>query len=124
MRSHHPGITFTTYDMPKLGKPPKTYSDFIKRFPKVGAAWELAGDAGREGPLDEKTARLVKLAVSIGMMREGAVHSAVRKALAAGATRDEIDQVIALGASSLGFPATVAIFSWIEEGMTKRRRTP
>jgi len=108
--------------MPKLPKPPKTYSDFMQRFPKVGKAWELTGEAGREGPLDEKCARLVKLALSIGAMREGAVHSAVRKALAVGVTRAEIDQVIALSAGSLGFPATVAIYSWIEESVTEKKR--
>lgn len=109
--------------MPKLAKPPKTYSDFMRRFPKVGAAWELTGEAGREGPLDAKCARLVKLALSIGTLREGAVHAAVRKALAAGVTRAEIDQVIALSAGSIGFPATVAIYSWIEESVTEKKRT-
>ena len=93
----------------------------MRRFPKVGEAWELVGAAGQEGPLDEKTARLIKLAISIGMMREGAVHSGVRKAVAAGVTREELDQVVALGAGSLGFPATVAIFSWIEEVMVKNQ---
>jgi hypothetical protein len=29
----------------------------------------------KEGPLDAKTARLVKLAVAVGAMREGAVHA-------------------------------------------------
>jgi len=110
-------------DMPKkLGKPPKTYLDFMQRFPRVGKAWDLVGEAGREGPLDDKCARLVKLALAIGAMREGAVHSAVRKALAVGVTHDEIDQVIALAAGSLGFPATVAIFSWIEETVPEKRR--
>lgn len=58
----------------------------------------------------------------MGMMREGAVHSAVRKAVAAGVTREELDQVVVLGASSLGFPATGAIFSWIEEVTLKKPR--
>lgn len=109
--------------MPKLPKPPKTYSDFMRRFPKVGKAWDLTGEAGREGPLSEKSARLVKLALSIGTLREGAVHSAVRKALAAGVTRAEIDQVIALAAGSIGFPATVAIYSWIADSVAAKRRT-
>lgn len=101
--------------MTKLQQPPKAYVEFIARFPKLGAAWELAGEAGRDGPLDQRATRLIKLAIAMGMLREGAVHSAVRKAYAAGATRDEIDQVVALAASTLGFPATVALFSWIEE---------
>jgi alkylhydroperoxidase/carboxymuconolactone decarboxylase family protein YurZ len=59
--------------------------------------------------------RLVKLAVACGALREGAVHASVRKALALGLTRAEIEQVIALAAGTLGLPATVAIFSWVEE---------
>ena len=55
----------------------------MKRFPKVGESWRLAQDAGLAGPLDEKAARLVKLGIAIGTLREGAVHSAVRKAVAA-----------------------------------------
>jgi alkylhydroperoxidase/carboxymuconolactone decarboxylase family protein YurZ len=48
-------------------------------------------------------------------MKEGAVHSAVRKAIAAGVSRDEIGQIVAMAASTLGFPSTVAVYSWIHE---------
>jgi alkylhydroperoxidase/carboxymuconolactone decarboxylase family protein YurZ len=101
--------------MSQLSKPPDTYLEFTKRFPKLGKAWEQLGDAGLDGPLDEKTARLIKLAVAIGCLREGAVHSAARKALAAGASREAIEQVIALAASTLGLPATVAVYTWIRD---------
>ena len=40
-------------------KPPKAYQEFIKKFPELGQAWELIGQAGRKGPLDERTARLM-----------------------------------------------------------------
>jgi len=108
--------------MPKLGKPPKTYSAFMKRYPKVGEAWELVGAAGKEGPLDAKTARLVKLAISIGSMREGAVHAGVRKAVAAGATPAELYQVVALAAGSIGFPSTVAVHQWVDESLPRGRK--
>jgi alkylhydroperoxidase/carboxymuconolactone decarboxylase family protein YurZ len=103
--------------MENLPKPPDTFLEFTQEFPKLAEAWRLAGEAGRGGPLDEKTGRLVKLAIAIGHMREGAVHSAVRKALAAGVTRGEIDQVIALAATTLGFPSTVAVYSWVRDEM-------
>jgi hypothetical protein len=45
----------------KSPKPPKTYQEFIRRFPKLGEAWENIAEAGRQGPLDDKTARLIKL---------------------------------------------------------------
>ena len=72
-------------------------------------------EAEQEGPLDERTQRLVKLGISIGAMREGAVHSNVRKALAIGVTSEEIMQIVALAASNLGMPATVAVYSWVRD---------
>lgn len=110
--------------MKPLPKPPKTYEAFVKRYPKLGQAWEVLREAGREGPLDERTARLVKLGIALGAMREGAVHSSVRKALAAGVTVKEIEQVLALAAATLGLPSTVAVYSWVRDqvkGAGKRR---
>jgi len=101
-------------------KPPAAYEAFIKRFPKLGEAWEKIGEAGRQGPLDAKTTRLIKLAVAIGAMREGAVHSGVRKAVAAGISTDEIEQVVALAAGTLGMPSTVAVFSWVRDELDSR----
>ncbi len=95
--------------------PPETYQAFVKRYPGLGQAWEAIAEAGRDGPLETKAARLVKLAVAIGALRQGAVHANVRKALAMGISREEIEQVIALAAGTLGLPATVAVYSWVEE---------
>ena len=101
-------------------KPPKAYDDFIARYPGLGKAWELIATTGDEGPLDKKTIRLVKLAIAAGAMREGAVRSSARKALAQGITEEEIAQVVALAASTLGMPSTVAVFSWIEDVKSQR----
>lgn len=103
-------------------KPPKAYQEFIKRYPELGQAWELIGQAGRQGPLDERTARLVKLAVSLGAMREGAVHASVRKAKALGIAASEIEQVVALAAGTLGLPSTVACWTWVEDVLGGRGR--
>ncbi len=99
--------------MSDLPKPPETHDAFTAAFPELGKAWELVGQAGRKGPLDPRTARLVKLAVAIGCQREGAVHASVRKALAMGITREELEQVVALAAGTLGFPGTVAAYTWV-----------
>ena len=101
--------------MTPRSKPPALHRLFVRRYPKIGEAWNLVNAEGAEGPLDATTQRLVKLAVAIGALREGAVHSAVRKARDAGATAAEMDQVVALAASTLGFPATVAVWSWVRE---------
>lgn len=98
--------------MTQAPKPPKAYDDFIAKYPKLGTAWDNISEAGRQGPLDERTARLVKLGVSVGAMREGAIRAGVRKALAMGIPREEIEQVIALAAGTVGMPSTVAVYSW------------
>ena len=96
-------------------KPPKTYQTFVKRYPKLREAWECIAKAGNEGPLNPQTRRLVKLAVAMGASSEGAVHSNVRKALAMGISKKEIEQVVALSASTMGLPFTVALFSWVQD---------
>jgi len=98
-----------------LPKPPKTHDEFVASFPELARAWEIVGAAGKEGPLDDKTARLLKLALAIGAQHEGAVHASVRKALAMGITRKELEQVVALAAGTLGFPQTVAAYTWIKD---------
>jgi alkylhydroperoxidase/carboxymuconolactone decarboxylase family protein YurZ len=108
--------------MTKFPKPPATFTAFQKKYPNIAKAWELLSNAGQDGPLDEPTQRLVKLGIAIGSMREGAVHSAVRKALASGVSRESIEQAIALAATTIGLPSTVAIFSWIEEQFDNPRK--
>ncbi len=105
--------------MNSVPTPPEAYQAFVRRYPKIGQAWEAIAQAGREGPLDEKTVRLVKLGVALGALREGAVHASVRKALSQGISRAEIEQVIAMAAGTLGLPATVAVYTWIQDAFDK-----
>lgn len=100
--------------MAEKSKAPKSYIRFVSRYPKLGEAWELSRKAERDGPLDEKSLRLLKLAIAIGAMRQGAITSAARKALDAGVGEDEILQVVAQAATTIGFPSTVAVSSWLE----------
>jgi len=71
-------------------KPPAAHQAFVQRFPRIGQAWDLVNEEGATGPLDAKTQRLLKLAIAVGAMREGAVHSGVRKARDAGASGGKI----------------------------------
>ena len=50
-------------------------------------------------------------------MRNGAVRSGVRKAADMGISREEVEQVVALAAGTIGMPSAVACFSWIEEAL-------
>ncbi len=74
---------------------------------------ELAKQCHEAGPLDEKTRRLVKLALAMGAGLEGASHSAVRHAVQSGVTREEMEHVAVLGITTLGFPASMRALSWI-----------
>lgn len=101
-------------------KLPKNITTFQKRHPTVWRAFaQLADRCHEAGPLDEKTRRLVKVALAIGAGLEGASHSAVRHALAAGVKPDEIRHVALLGITTLGFPASMRALTWIRD----RRRS-
>lgn len=106
--------------MKNAPKAPEAYQSFVKRYAKLGKAWEMIAEAGQDGPLDERTARLVKLGVAVGAMREGAVRSSVRKARALGISQREIDQVVALAAGTLGLPSTVAVYTWIRAALARK----
>jgi len=92
---------------------PKPVLDFRKRYPDVWTAFnELGNRCHSAGPLDEKTRRLVKVAISMGAGLEGATHSAVRNARKAGITADEINHVAVLAVSTLGLPAAIRAYTW------------
>jgi 4-carboxymuconolactone decarboxylase len=101
-------------------KAPRTYDAFVKEFPRLGAAWDAMREAEESGPFDAREQRLLKLAVAIGSGKQGPVHSAARKARAAGCTDAEIRHVAALAASTIGLPPAVAAWSWVVEELEKK----
>lgn len=97
---------------------PKAVNEFRKRHPEVWKAFNNLGERCHEaGPLDEKSRRLVKLALSIGVGLEGATHSAVRNARKAGVTPEEIDHVAVLAITTLGLPAATRAVTWITDDL-------
>lgn len=98
------------------GKLPARYLHFQKAYPEVFKAYDALGAATQKaGPLPSKTRALVKLAIAVGARLEGAVHSHTRRALEAGCTSEEIRHVVLLATTTLGFPATMATFSWVDD---------
>ena len=94
---------------------PEWYLAVRKKHKKSMDAIERLGKAVREeGPLDEKTAHLIQLAAAAAIRSEGAVHSHTRRAIEAGATRDEIYHALLLLTSTIGFPIVSAALSWVE----------
>ncbi len=97
-------------------KPPKFYRRLRKEYPAFFDAWDGVGTAVRgAGPIDSKTTHLLQLAASASIRSEGAVHSHVRRALEAGATKAEIRQAVMLIAPTVGFPNVIAALSWAED---------
>ena len=98
------------------GHLPDVYLGFREDYPAVAAALDGLGEAvDGAGPLDERSARLVKLGLAVGALAEGAVKSNARKALAAGASAEEVRQVGMLAITTCGFPSAIAGIGWIDE---------
>jgi alkylhydroperoxidase/carboxymuconolactone decarboxylase family protein YurZ len=90
--------------------------------PEVWEAFQRLGTAiGDAGPLDERTRRLIHLALAIGADSEGAVHSHVRRALADGISADELAHVAYLAITTLGWPKAQRGMSWIRD-VTEQRQ--
>jgi alkylhydroperoxidase/carboxymuconolactone decarboxylase family protein YurZ len=100
-------------DEPDNEKLPGTYKTFITRFPALGEAHDsVAAAVEKVGPLDAKQCSLIKIGICVGAGLESALRSHVRRAMQHGATTEEIEQAILLGMNTIGFPQTVAAWSW------------
>jgi len=98
---------------------PNSISTFQKKYPAVWGAFAKLGEACHEtGPLNEKTRRLVKLAMAVGLRHEGAVPT--RNALQSGATREELEHVAILAITTIGWPGAYAAMTWIEDEISHR----
>ena len=84
------------------------------KHPEIWQAFSNLAEACHEaGPLDEKTRRLVKLAIAVGAGTEGGTHSAVRHAAEAGVITEEMEHVVMLSITTIGFPAAGRALTWI-----------
>lgn len=95
---------------------PQPFVRFTRDYAAVARAYDALGKVCAEaGPLDEKTRELIKLGMAIGGRLEGAVHAHSRRALAAGASPEEVRHVVAMAVPTVGFPTTVAAFTWVDD---------
>jgi 4-carboxymuconolactone decarboxylase len=98
-------------------KLPSHFLRFKQSHPDVYKAFEELGKRVHAGgPLSERERRLVKLGIAIGVNTEGAVHSALRQATAAGCSREDVEHVALLAITTLGWPRALAAMSWIDDG--------
>ena len=101
---------------------PEIYKDFQGQFPKVARAYdELAESCSKQGPLDKKCQRLIKLGIAIGINSEGAVRSHARRALEEGITVKELRHAVLMATTTAGFPTMIAAMKWVEEVIQKAK---
>lgn len=95
---------------------PEPFTNFKENYPEIWQAYDQLGAVVHAGgPLDEKMRGLIKLALAVGAQREGAVHAHVRKLLEMGLTPAEIRHVVLLAIPTLGFPASMAALTWVDD---------
>jgi len=95
---------------------PHQYESIKKRYKDLFRAVGNLGKAVRKaGPIDEKTSHLIQLAAAAAIRSEGAVHSHARRALEAGATKEEVYHAVILLTSTIGFPTVSATLSWVDD---------
>ena len=103
---------------------PDIYRGFKQQFPEIAKAYDkLAVKCHGWGPLDEKTRRLVKLGIAIGLSSEGGVRSHARRALEGGITFDELRHVVLLAFTTAGFPTMIAAMKWVDEVIDKHKKS-
>lgn len=85
----------------------------------IKAVEDLGKIARKAGPLSEKILHLIQLSAAATIRSEGAVHSHVRRANEAGATKEEIYHALISLTSTIGFPNVAASLSWAQEELDK-----
>lgn len=87
------------------------HEDIYKAYNAYGKAIDEDG-----GPLEEKTRRLIKVAVSATIQNQYSLTTHIKKAFKAGCTLEEIEHTLLLIAPTVGFPAMMkALMSLREE---------
>jgi len=99
---------------------PAPFKEIVKEYPDVCEAFESLGtQCHNAGPLNQEKRKLVKLGIAIGTGSEGAVHSAVRNALQAGVSKEEIMHAGILAITTIGLPNAIAAITWIKDVLAK-----
>lgn len=99
---------------------PEHYLKLKDRHADLIDAVEALGKAARAaGPLDEKNGQLIQLGAAAAIHSRGSVCSHATRALASGATPEEIRHAIIMLTSTIGFPTVAAALSWIDEILEK-----
>jgi 4-carboxymuconolactone decarboxylase len=86
-------------------------NDFQTEFPDIWAAYaQLRTACDQGGPLDCKTAELIRIGICVAMEHEGGLVAHISQARKAGASDQEIYHAILLATGLAGLPATLKAF--------------
>ena len=85
------------------------YKEYLEAVESLGIATKKAG------PLETKTCELIQIAAATAVRAEGAVHSHTKRAVAAGATSEEIRHAVIALSNTIGFPQVMAGLTWVDD---------
>ncbi len=97
---------------------PKTFKDFVKKYPTVWRAHEALTQACAEaGPLDRKTRELIKVGLSVAANLQTATERHTVMAVENGATAEEVYHAVLMTMTTCGHPLTAAGFKWASDAL-------
>lgn len=100
---------------------PDIFKKFVERNREISEALLKVGElCSQAGPIDNVTQHLIQMGIAIGANSQGGVRSHARRALDAGATKEQLLQTVLLSATIVGFPAMIAAYGWLEELISAR----
>ena len=97
---------------------PETFQSIVDKYPEVWKAHEKMTIACAEaGPLDRKTAELIKIGICIGSGLQTATKRHAIMAVENGAKKEEVYHTALLAMTTLGHPRAAAGWKWIQDAL-------
>ncbi len=89
---------------------------FSVQYPEINEALNNLKRVCEQGKhFDAKISMLIKLAVAVGAGLENTVKAHTAKALGLGITADQIEEIILINLSSIGYAKSVVALNWVHE---------
>ena len=99
-------------------KLPEAFQSLVDKYPEVWEAHEKLTIACAEaGPLNRKTAELIKIGICIGGGLQTATQRHAIMAVENGATKEEVYQTALMAMTTLGHPRAAAGWKWINDAL-------
>lgn len=99
-------------------KLPDSFQSLVDKYPEVWEAHEKLTIACAEaGPLNRKTAELIKIGICIGGGLQTATQRHAIMAVENGASKEEVYQTALMAMTTLGHPRAAAGWKWINDAL-------